>query len=280
MVIVKIRRSYMEKGSLIGKGKTAEVYEYGPDRVLKLFLNNISNERAIYEARIGKTINEAGVPSPQVYDIVQIDNRKGIILQRIYGKTLLRLIQEKPWKLCHYAKQMARLQYKIHNYSITDILPSQNERFSRKIKNSFNILGEKGKRIWNYINSLQDGNSICHGDIHFKNIIISDNGPVAIDWNSGYKGNPLGDVARTYLTLNLPPNSSIISNINKILPDYPRELISLTYLDEYMKLANVKLEDIDAWILPVAAARLKDHRPLEHKWLMDIIDTHLKKYNV
>jgi hypothetical protein len=59
MVIFKIRRSYMEKGLLIGKGKTAEVYEWGPDRVLNLFLNNISNERAIYEARIGKAVNEA-----------------------------------------------------------------------------------------------------------------------------------------------------------------------------------------------------------------------------
>lgn len=270
----------MEKGLLIGTGKTAEVYEWGTDKVLKLFLNNISNEWAIYEARIGKAVNETGVPSPKVYDIVQIGNRKGIILQRIYGKTSLRLIQETPWKLSYYAKQMARLHYRIHNYYAADVLPSQKERFSRKIKDSLSILGEKGKRIWNYINSLKDGNSICHGDIHFKNIIVSDKGPVAIDWNSVYKGNPLGDVARTYLTLNLPQNSYILSNINKILPDYPRELTCLTYLDEYMKLANVNPEDIDAWILPVAAAKIKDNKTLEHKWLMDIIDIYLKKYNV
>lgn len=270
----------MDKGLFIGKGKTAEVYEWGADCVLKLFHKNFDYERVIYEAEIGRAVNEAGVPSPKVYDIVEIDGRKGIIFQRIYGKTLSMLIQEEPWKLRYYTKQMARFQYEIHNYSITEILPSQKERFERKMHNSLNILGEKGTRILNYIDSLQNGNSICHGDIHSKNIIISDKGPVAIDWNSGYKGNPLGDVARTYLTLNLPPKSSILTNINKIFPDNPRRLTYLTYLGEYMKLANVELEDIDAWILPVAAARLKDNKPWEHKWLMDIINKRLKKYNI
>lgn len=270
----------MEKGLLIGKGKTAEVYEWGADRVLKLFIKNFSDERVIYEAEIGKAVNEAGVPSPKVYDIIELDGRKGIIFERIYGKTLSRLIKEEPWKLCYHAKQMAKFQYEIHNYSITDILPSQKERFETKMEKSLDILGEKGIRILNYIDSLQDGNSICHGDIHSKNIIISDKGPVAIDWNSGYKGNPLGDVARTYLTLNLPPKSAIISNINKILPDNPRRLTYSTYLKEYMELANIELEDINAWILPVAAARLKDNRPWEHKWLMGIIDIYLTKYSV
>jgi uncharacterized protein (TIGR02172 family) len=188
----------MEKGSLIGKGMTAEVYKWGKDRVLKLFYEDrvlklfyedFSYERVACEARIGKAVNEAGVPSPKIYDIVEIDGRKGIILQRIYGKTLSRLIKEEPWKLCHYAKQMARFQYKIHNYSISDVLPSQKERFAREMRNSPNILGNKGIRILDYIDSLQDGNSICHGDIHFSNIIISDKGPVAFDWNLGYKGN-------------------------------------------------------------------------------------------
>lgn len=266
----------MDKGLLIGKGKTAEVYKWGKDRVLKLFIKNISDESVINEARIGKAVNEGGVPSPKVYDIVEIDGRKGIIFQRIYGKTLLRLIKEEPWKLGYYAKQMARLQYKIHNYFIPDILPSQKERFAMKIGNSLNIPGEKKIRILNYIDSLQDGNSVCHGDIHLKNIIVSDKGPVAIDWNSGCKGNPLGDVARTCLMLNLPPNSSTVSNIYKILPKYPKRLFYLTYLDEYMKLAKIVPEDIDAWTLPVAAARLKDNKPWERKWLMDIID----KYNV
>lgn len=264
----------MDKGLLIGKGKTAEVYKWGNDKVVKLFLKNISDESIINEARIGKAVNEGGVPSPKVYDMVEIDGRKGIVLQRIYGKTLLRLIKEEPWKLRYYAKQMARLQYKIHNYFIPDILPSQKERLTTKIGNSLNILGEKRIRILKYIDSLQDGYSVCHGDIHLKNIIVSDKGPVAIDWNSGCTGNPLGDVARTCLMLNIPHNSSVISNINKLLPDYPRRLIYLTYLDEYMKLANVAPEDIDAWIIPVAAARLKHNKPWERKWLMDIIGKH------
>jgi aminoglycoside phosphotransferase (APT) family kinase protein len=174
---------------------------------------------------------------------------------------------------------MARFHYKIHKYS-SDRLPTQKERFTTKMRKSSKKLGDKKRRILDYMDSLPYGNSVCHGDLHFKNIIISDKGPVAIDWNSGYRGNPLGDVARTCLMINLPLKSSDNSNILKMLSDYPRRLIYQTYLDEYMRLAKVTFEDIDAWMLPVAAARFKDKRPEEHKWLMDIIDKHLEKYNV
>ena len=44
---------------------------------------------------------------------------------------------------------------------------------------------------------------------------------------------------------------------------------------EYMKIADVRYEDLDAWILPVAAAKLKDKIPGEEKWLMKIINEKL-----
>jgi hypothetical protein len=58
---------------------------------------------------------------------------------------------------------------------------------------------------------------------------------------------------------------------------YPRRMTYWSYLNEYMRVAKVKFEDIDAWMLPVAAAKLKDKVPGEEKWLMKIIDTRLEQ---
>lgn len=269
----------MNEGKLLGKGMTAEVYKWGSSRVLKLFFDGYGDDRIQYEAKIGDIVHEAGVPSPCIFDIIEVNGRKGIVFQRIFGKTLSKHIEVKPWKICYYAKQMAGLHYKIHKYS-ADRLPSQKERLAIKIRHSSKILGDKGKRILEYMESLPNGNSICHGDIHFNNIIVSEKGLVAVDWNSACKGNPSGDVARTCLMIISPPSSFGALDITNILSYYTRRLICSAYLHEYIRLAKIRLEDIDAWILPVAAAKLKDKRPGEKKWLMNIIDIYMEEYNV
>lgn len=269
----------MKKGALIGKGMTAEVFEWGKDRVLKLYFGIFSKSWIEYEAKIGKAVHEAGVPSPAVFEMVDVDGRKGIIFERIFGKTMLRHIQTEPWKLYYFAQRLAGLQFKIHQCSAMN-LPSQKERFEVIIKSSSKVLGDKEKRILNYIESLPDGGSVCHGDFHFNNIIVSGNELVPIDWTNAYKGNPLGDVARTCLMMISPSNPAGTTDIMAMLSEYTKWLIYWAYLNEYMRLSKVSFEDIDAWILPVAAAKIRDKIPGEEKWLMDIISNRLDSFEV
>lgn len=269
----------MKKGKLIGKGMTAEVYEWGQDKALKLYFDRYGEEWVKNEAQIGAAIHKAMVPSPDVFDIIDIENRRGLIFQRIEGKPLLSLIKEEPWKTYYFTQQLAELQYKIHQCS-AEGLPSQVERFSAKIKSSSKILGNLKKKILDYIESLPDGISVCHGDFHFNNIIKSNDELVPIDWTSAYKGNPLGDVARTILMMLSPSKPPGIPDYLMALSKYTKWLTIWIYLNEYMRLSNAKYENIDAWILPAAAAKLKDNLPGEEKWLMDIIKERLKQCDV
>ena len=54
------------------------------------------------------------------------------------------------------------------------------------------------------LGQLPEGRQLCHGDYHFGNVILNDNGPAVIDWQTGNAGNPLGDIAATEI-LNLVP---------------------------------------------------------------------------
>jgi hypothetical protein len=147
----------MNKGELLGKGMTAEVYAWGQDRVLKLYLENYREEWIRREADIGQRIHDAGVPSPAVYEMVEVDGRKGVIFQRIYGKTAVGLLASRPYLFCDYVFQMAGFHYKIHQYS-ADGIPSQKERLSSLIRLSSDLLGSyKVKRILSYLDRLPVG---------------------------------------------------------------------------------------------------------------------------
>ncbi|HEX2944870.1 MAG TPA: aminoglycoside phosphotransferase family protein [Clostridia bacterium] len=269
----------MEKGELLGKGMTAEVYKWGRDKVLKLYWSNYSEEWVRYEAEIGQKIHEAGVSSPAVFEMVEIDGRKGIIFERVFGKTLTGMIFKQPWLYASCVYQMARFQNTIHRHH-TDAIPSQKEKFTRTISLSSGILGDKVERILDYIDRLPDRDNICHGDMYLSNIIDTGDKLVAIDWSSGYRGDPAGDVARTCLIINSPAVLPGTPGILGAMSKFPKALTSSTYLSEYLKASKIRYEDIDAWILPVAAAKLKDRIPGEEKWLMKIIDKRLEQLEV
>lgn len=263
----------MKKGKLISKGLTAEVYEWGQDKVLKLYYDWFSEERVKHDAEIECAVHEAGVASPAIFDVIDSGGRKGIIMQRIHGKSMAMHVQKEPWNINYFTRQLAGLHYKIHQCS-AEKLPSQKESLASAIEKSSKILGDKLKSVLCYLESLPGGSSVCHGDLHFGNIIISGNDLIAIDWSSACKGNPLGDIARICLTIASPampikgiPYTLLIPFMLGKSPVY------LAYINEYMRLSKVSSESVKAWILPIAAARLKENIPGEKKWLMDIINS-------
>lgn len=269
----------MKKGKLIGKGMTAEVYEWGHDKVLKLYYNRISEEWIKQEAKIGMAVHDAGVPSPEVFDLIDMDGRKGVIFQRISGNTMVMHFFAEPWNLTYYAKRLANLQYNIHQFSAAN-LPSQQEKYEFRIKCSSDLLGEKVRLILDYVKSLPDGNSVCHGDLHFNNIILSGNTLIPIDWTNAYQGNPMSDIARTYLMMTSPAKPPLVPDVVAMPAQYVKWVTYKAYLNEYLMLSKARPEEIDAWILPNAAAKLKDRMPGEEKWLIGIINRRLKQLSL
>lgn len=265
----------MEKGDLLGKGMTADVFKWGQGKVLKLYKEGYREEWIKREGAIGRKVHEAGVPSPAVFDRVEIDGRKGIILQRIFGQSMLAILEKEPWRFHSFVQQLAGFQHEINRCS-NEGLPSQKEKFSRAIAFSSGILGDKAKKIIDFVDMLPEGDSICHGDLYPGNIIVSNDKLVAIDWSGAYRGDPSGDVAMTCLIINSPAVPPGTPDIVGIMSAFPKWVTCQLYLDEYIRASKAKLENLDAWMLPVAAARLTARIPGEEKWLMEIIDERLK----
>ena len=99
---------------------------------------------------------------------------------------------------------------------------------------------------------------------------------VVLDWAEAYTGNPLSDVARTYLILTSPHLPSSLSPFVAFFAKAIKNQICAAYLKEYFKITATSWEAIEAWLLPVAAGRLEENISDEKEWLLQIIDQKLK----
>lgn len=242
----------------IGAGRTATIFLYGHDRVIKLFKSTFLQQAINEEFDIGRTLNLSGLSIPTTYEIVEVDHSKGILLDFIEGRSMLQNLASKPWLVLRYAKKMANVHFKIHeadfkgNKCIKPLNPSIADKISRVSR----LTSEEKTATLSYLSCLPDGSSLCHGDFHPDNIIMSKDRLVTVDWITARIGNPIADVARTWLLLTMGTLPEDKSRIEILLAKHLRNWFCRTYLKEYRKLSNLSLDELESWKLPVAAARL------------------------
>jgi aminoglycoside phosphotransferase len=75
-------------GERLAVGASAEVYAFGAGRAVKLFLPQYAYA-AQMELDRTRAVFESGVPCPEVFEIVTVDERPGIVMERVDGENLL-----------------------------------------------------------------------------------------------------------------------------------------------------------------------------------------------
>jgi serine/threonine protein kinase len=264
----------------IGAGRTATIFRCGQKHVLKLYKPTFPRKAIDDEFQIGLTLNHLGLDIPKTYEIVDLNGNKGIVLDYISGSSMLENLASKPWLVFSYSKHMARLHFKMHT---TPIVKNQSisflkESLADKIARVSLLSLEEKNAILSHLSALKDGSSICHGDFHPDNIIISSDGLVTVDWITATIGNPMADVARTWLLLTrgtLPENKTALEIF---LAKNLRDLFCRGYIREYQKLSNFASAEFEKWKLPVAAARLIENvSDLENQSLLSLIRLEIQK---
>ncbi len=255
-------------GRLLGYGRTAEIFLWGDNRVLKLFRENWPPHLVEEEAKIGQAVRETGLPVPAVEGILELDGRKGIVYERVEGRTMLEQFSDQPWTILRLIRVFTELHIAIHEHSIPN-LPSQRERLAEKIQRA-SMLSEVMREVaLGILEESPDDDILCHGDFHPDQIMMSPRGPVMIDWSTAMSGNPIADVATTSLLLRLAaPTPGRISSLLAIA----RGFVHWRYLKGYLNKTHVSKESLDSWGLPIATARLSEGIPEERSQLLKLIE--------
>jgi aminoglycoside phosphotransferase (APT) family kinase protein len=258
----------------LGAGREAEVYAWGEGHVLKLFWPEFSRADAEWEAGLIWQIWLMGLPSPKAVDVLETGGRWGVVLERVEGVPLTQYIAGDPTRM-HFAAQMLGVLHRQIHARPASQLPAQRQKLVRSLETSPLGEGQKGALLA-HLHTLPEGTSLCHGDFHPENVLVSGAGVQVIDWPGAACGNPAADLARSALLIlhsvlpeDLPARAEILEG---------RERFFREYLEHYAQGETGALEaQIAAWLPLVAAARLREGIEEEESVLMGLITEGLQR---
>ena len=263
----------MEKGQVLSdSGRTAQVLVWDNNRVLKLFREGFNISHIQKEERISRTVFEAGLPVPAVHGIVEVEGRYGIVFDRVDGPLMMEEMITKPGELTYLTKLFAELHAKMHTITILG-LPSQRQKLASQIQSAPRLSDKEREAALSALTRLPEDNKVCHGDYHPGNIMMSSRGPVVIDCADASQGNPHADVARTLLLFQVAEPDAIKDvelgkAVQSLIQRFPLDV----YFKRYREVQSLSQEQLDAWRLPVVAARLSEGLSLiEENRLLSII---------
>jgi uncharacterized protein (TIGR02172 family) len=239
----------------IGNGAQADVYKDG-SKAIKLFKYNINKAEVEYEVNLQKTAFDFGLPVPKIYDIIEIDNKFGIVMEYIEGIPVGNIILEDMTKLEEYLVKSIEIQNNIHKIETKTIHPMKDKL--KYFISKADLLSEEDKN--NILLKLENKvfeNKLCHGDFHVLNLMQTSNEIKIIDWICASSGNPEADIYRTYLLYKMSMGE-----------------FAEHYLNTYCEIINLEKTKILSWSTIVAAARLGEYvkDKNEERILLEIIN--------
>lgn len=136
------------------RGRASSVTDLGDGTILRV------GGRPEREASIMELARAHGFPVPRVHEV----RPDAMVLERIDGSTMGRVLTRRPWELRRHVRSLTDLHERLHAIPF-------------------------------------DGGSLIHFDLHPDNVLLSPRGPVVIDWTNARGGSAAADVAMTWLIL-------------------------------------------------------------------------------
>jgi len=252
-------------GKPLAVGGTAEVYDWKPGWVLKLYFDRYEPGMADFERRIAGAICATGLPVPAVGDIVTINGREGLLYQKCDGEPMGENLAKHPWRIISYARTLAELHAEMHAKPMQADISPLHRRLTHKIQDAKPLPENIRAAALTTLEAMPDGDRLCHGDFHLGNILLSRPEPTIIDWIDASIGSPLADVARTsILAQGIVAAEPQLSRFQR----FGLRLMHAVYLRRYFQLRPGGYDEYRRWLTIIAAGRLNEYVPGWESWLL------------
>lgn len=237
-------------GRLIACSQHAEVYAWDERLLVKLPRAGFEHRVPLEEANT-RAVQDGGLPVRRVAGRVRVRGREGLLLERLRGVALQEALVRNPLRLGRAARVLAETHAALHAREAPGLPPLRPELefYVRAAPLPTGVRDALLRRMA----SLPWEERVCHADFHPGNLLLTQNGPVVIDWTAAVRGPPLYDVAKTTLLLDFgstPPSAAP----RRLVRGFRRALRVL-YLHRYFRLRPGGRGELAAW-RALAAARL------------------------
>jgi len=253
-------------GSKIAEGGCSEVYEWeDQSKIIKLAKANTDGYAMRREFEHNLAAWKKGLPVARPYEFVEIADRPGIVFERINGETLReRLMRQMSMQSGHSQeftgediRLTARLLSEIHSITDAELHTSQRVNIINNIHSVGYLLLVEKETVISKLEALPEKRVLCHGDPNPGNILVAKDGrPVIIDWMNASIGNPEADIAEYIIMFRYAVLPSDLPSQVIDFFDLNREKFIKIFMDEYTKLTGITYNEIEPWIIPIAARKL------------------------
>jgi streptomycin 6-kinase len=187
----------MDGMTLLGQGREAEVFARPDGSVLKLLRQ--AGQSADREIAALASVADGDALVPRVLGRMELDDRPGILLERVDGPDLLSLVGSRPWLLRRAGRVMAQVHARLHAVPGPTGLPDLRTELANRIRSVTRLPADLASWVLSILDKLPDGDRLCHGDFHLGNILGGLDHPVVIDGGEAARSDPVADVANTWL---------------------------------------------------------------------------------
>jgi len=260
---------------LIRKEKTGNVYEYKQDRILKLFHQDITEDEIENEYKALKLSNQLEYLSPKVYDMITIDEKRGLVIEDLEMLTLKQYFVKHISRVRFISKAFAGIHLKVHTLH-NDELIDQVTYFEKELNKITVLPDDIIKVLIDYLKTLPIEGFLCHGHFDLPYIMVDKTWQVT-DFSYAYQGNPCGDVQKTLILLSSPNRNKDITFIQNCLLATCSKWFNRMYLSNYLKQTSYQKKQVKAWKVLSAAIQLNESIESEKSWLLSIVFSEMKR---
>jgi aminoglycoside phosphotransferase (APT) family kinase protein len=230
-------------GTLVGAGRNADVFDVGSGRVLRRYRDGREARRVEAEAQVMIRARASGVPVPEVFEVSGSD----IVMERAVGPTMLDAVGRRPWTVRAHARLLARVHDMVHQVPASALdgldLPP---------------------RLWT---SSGGTDVLLHRDLHPINVILTQSGPMIIDWEGATCGPAVADIALTWAILgfsDVPGPRIEAALIQGVRALFTRSFVRAAGpLDDAWRLTAIRHRLADPNVLPTERARMQRLLPAD-----------------
>jgi aminoglycoside phosphotransferase (APT) family kinase protein len=188
-------------GDVVARGSRSVVHAYGRGAVVKVPKPATPASWIRAEAEYVEAVRAVGAPAPALLGMEQVFGRPASVWERVEGPSLWQQVVERPDRSAEIGRTLADVQLALFELVPPVTLPDQRDRLTSKIRWSAANLDPSLGLALELLPARTGTQRLCHGDLHPSNVILSEEGPVLVDWFDASRGDRVADVARSSLTL-------------------------------------------------------------------------------
>ncbi len=225
-------------GPVVGHGSQATVYAKG-DYAVKLYREGYPKANVFSESYIMANLERMDFPSPKVYEVLFVNGRYALRMDRVKGKVMLERFHVDDAESCKQALDtLVDIQCRFQGYE-NMWAPDLKQRFYDDLTRNERLSTELREKLLQILAGLPDGRALCHCDFHPDNVFFDGETYTIIDLLQISRGDPAADAACSYTAYSFGDHD-----------------IAEYYLARYCAVSGIPAERVRQWLAVYAGTLL------------------------